>query len=236
MLKPVSILTLDDSVAPLAQAVQQRVAAHHGVADLVQTRAVNGADPEADLQSMHAQRQRPDSPLRLLDVSTRELVLVLLSANGEARLSLLQTVRRIRTIYETRRFAAYVSIEILCLLPEAAGTAQPEDYAAAYGLLKVLSAAEEKPFSEVWLLDATNGKRVHFGDAGAFLDAYADAIAGALTYEPEMSGACQASVRAACIRPSARSATRRWFPARGGVATCRVAFRRGAGAGEASRR
>lgn len=188
MLKPVSILTLDDAVAPLARAVQQRVAAHHGVADLVQTRAVHG-DPEADLQAMHAQRQRPDSPLRLLDVSTRELVLVLLSSSGEARRSLLQTVRRVRTIYETRRFASYVSIEILCLLPEAAGTAHPEDYAAAYGLLKALSAEEEKPFSEVWLLDATNGKRVHFGDVGTSLDAYADAIAGALTYEPEMSGA-----------------------------------------------
>jgi hypothetical protein len=189
MLKPVSILTLDDGVAPLAQAVQQRVAAHHGVADLVQTRVVNAADPEAAIQSMHAQRQRPDSPLRLLDVSTRELVLVVLAAAGEARQSLLQMVRRIRTIYETRRFASFVSIEILCLLPETTGAVAPEDYAAAYGLLKALSAEEEKPFNEVWLLDATNGKRVHFGETTAFLDAYADAVAGALTYEPEMSGA-----------------------------------------------
>jgi hypothetical protein len=188
MLKPVSILTLDDAVAPLAQAVQQRVAAHHGVEDLVQTRVVNG-DPETAIQSIHAQRQRPDSPLRMLDVSTRELVLVMLAAAGEARQSLLQTVRRIRTIYETRRFASYVSIEILCLLPEAAGAAKPEDYAAAYGLLKALSAEEAKPFDEVWLLDATNGKRVHFGATESFLDAYADAVAGALTYEPEMSGA-----------------------------------------------
>lgn len=190
MLKPVTILALDDCVAPLAGAVQQRVAAHHGVDDLVQARVVDGADPEAAIQSMHAQRQRPGSPLRLRDdVSTRELVLVMLAATGEARQSLLQTVRRIRTSYETRRFASFVSIEILCVMPEAAGATTPDDYAAAYGLLKALSAAEEKPFNEVWLLDATNGKRVRFGAAGDFLDVYAGAIAGVLTYEPEMSGA-----------------------------------------------
>ncbi|HYI09911.1 MAG TPA: hypothetical protein VEK57_12675 [Thermoanaerobaculia bacterium] len=192
MLKPVTILALDGCVAPLAHAVQQRVTAHHDVDDLVQARVVDGADPEAAIQSMHAQRQRPDTPLRLRDdVSTRELVLVMLAAAGEARRSLLQTVRRIRTIYETRRFASFVSIEILCLLPEAAGTTKPEDYAAAYGLLKALSAADEKPFDEVWLLDATNGKRVHFGaiDTATLLDVYAGAVAGALTHEPEMSGA-----------------------------------------------
>ncbi len=186
MLKPVTILALDDCVAPLAHAVQQRVAAHHGVDDLVQTRVVD-ADPEAAIQSIHAQRQRPDSPLRLRDdVSTRELVLVMLAAAGPARQSLLQTARRIRTIYETRRFASFVSIEILCLLPEAAGEAKPEDYAAAYALLKALSAEDEKPFDEVWLVDATNGNRVHF-NAGD--EVFAATIAGALTYEPELSGA-----------------------------------------------
>jgi hypothetical protein len=189
MLKPVSILALDDVAAPLAQAVQQRVAAHHRVDDLVQSRVVNG-DPETVIQSMHAQRQRPDSPLRLReDVGTRELVLILLALAGPARASLLETTRRIRSIYESRRFASFVSVELLGLLPEAAGSANAEDYANAYALLKALSAEDEKPFDEVWLLDATNGKRVHFGSAEAFLDLYADAIAGALTYEPEMSGA-----------------------------------------------
>ncbi|HJQ39504.1 MAG TPA: hypothetical protein VKB93_20365, partial [Thermoanaerobaculia bacterium] len=186
MLKPVTILALDDVVAPLAASVQQRVAAHHGVDDLAQTRVVD-ADPESAIQSMHAQRQRPDSPLRLRDdVSTREVVLVMLAAAGPARQSLLYTIRRIRTIYETRRFAAFVSIEILCLLPEAAGEARPEDYAAAYALLKAVSAEDEKPFDEVWLVDATNGNRVHFA---ATDDVYAAVIAGALTYEPELSGA-----------------------------------------------
>lgn len=190
MLKPVTILALDDCAAPLAAAVQRRVAAHHGVEDLVQARALDGTDPEAAIQSTHAQRQRPGSPLRLRDdVSTRELVLVMLAATGPARQSLLQTARRIRTIYETRRFASFVSIEVLCLLPEAAGATTPEDYAAAYALLKALSAAEEKPFNELWLLDATNGKRVHFGAAADCLDVYAGAVAGALTHEPEMSGA-----------------------------------------------
>jgi hypothetical protein len=189
MLKPVSILALDDVVAPLAHAVQQRVAAHHGVDDLVQAR-VCASDPEAAIQSIHAQRQRPDTPLRLRDdIGTRELVLVMLAAAGPARTSLLETARRIRTIYETRRFASFVSIEILCLLPEAAGSTNPEDYAAAYALLKALSAEETKPFDEVWLVDATNAKRVRFGAVGGSLAVYADAIAGALTFEPELSGA-----------------------------------------------
>lgn len=190
MLKPVSILVLDDVAAPLAEAVQQRVTVHHGVEDLVQARAAGTADPEEAIQLMHARRQRPDSPLRVRDdVSTRELVLVMLSAAGPARRTLLETTRRIRTIYESRRFASFVSIELLCLLPEAAGTTKPEDYAAAYALLKALSAAETKPFDEVWLLDATNGRRVRFGAVQESLDVYAGAIAGALTYEPEMSGA-----------------------------------------------
>jgi hypothetical protein len=193
MLKPVSILALDDVVAPLAHAVQQRVAAHYGVDDLVQARVCDG-DPEAAIQSIHAQRQRPDTPLRLRDdIGTRELVLVMLAAAGPARTSLLETVRRIRTIYETRRFASFVSIEILCMLPEAAGATNPEDYAAAYALLKALSAEDEKPFDEVWLVDATNAKRVRFGALGGSLDGslhvYADAIAGALMHEPELSGA-----------------------------------------------
>ncbi|HEV7766109.1 MAG TPA: hypothetical protein VGQ76_13980 [Thermoanaerobaculia bacterium] len=195
MLKPVSILALDEVVAPLAYAVQQRVAAHYGVDDLVQARDCHGVfdnDPEAAIQSIHAQRQRPDTPLRLRDdIGTRELVLVMLAAAGSARTSLLETVRRIRTIYETRRFASFVSIEILCMLPEAAGPANPEDYAAAYALLKALSAEDEKPFAEVWLVDATNAKRVRFGAVDASLDVYADAIAGALMYEPELSGALQ---------------------------------------------
>jgi hypothetical protein len=189
MLKPVSILALDDVAAPLAQAVQQRVAAHHGVDDLVQARAIDG-DPEAAIQSIHARRQRPDSPLRVRDdVSTRELVLVMLAAAGPARRSLPETAHRIRSIYEARRFASFVSIEILVLLPEAAGAASPDDYAAAYALLKTLSADDEKPFNEVWLVDATNGRRVRFGGVDAAMDVYADAIAGALTYEPELSGA-----------------------------------------------
>jgi hypothetical protein len=189
MLKPVSILALDDVVTPLAQAVQQRVAAHYSVDDLVQARDCAG-DPEAAIQSIHAQRQRPDTPLRLRDdIGSRELVLVMLAAAGPARTSLLETVRRIRTIYETRRLASFVSIEILCMLPEAAGSANPEDYAAAYALLKALSAEDSKPFDEVWLVDATNAKRVRFGAVDESLDVYAGAIAGALMYEPELSGA-----------------------------------------------
>jgi hypothetical protein len=190
MLKPVSILALDDVAAPLAHAVQQLVAAHHGIDDLVQARALGDAGPEDAVQSIHAQRQRPDSPLRVReDLSTRELVLVVLSAAGPARRALLETTRRVREIYETRRLASLVSIEILCLLPEAAGAAKPEGHAAAYALLKTLTAEESKPFDEVWLLDAVNAQRVRFGALHEALDVYAAAIAGALTYEPELSGA-----------------------------------------------
>jgi hypothetical protein len=188
MLKPVSILSLDDVAAPLAQAVQQRVARSHGVEDLVQARSLG--DLAQTIQSIHAQRQRPGSPLRVRDdISTRELVLVMLSAAGPARSSLIETTRRIREIYETRRFASFLTIEILCLLPEVTGATKPDDYAAAYALMKSLSADDRKPFDEVWLLDATNGRRVKFGTLDGSLDEYADAIAGALTYEPEMSGA-----------------------------------------------
>jgi len=188
MLKPVTILALDDDAATLAEAVQRRVAAAHGLDDLVQFRRADVLT-EA-INSIHVQRQRPDSPLRSRDdISARELVLVVVSAAGAARATLLETIAEIRTMYEMRRLASYFSIEILCLLPEVVGATAGGDYAAAYGLLKALSGADPKPFDEVWLLDATNGARVKFGTLASSLDAYADAVAGALTFEPEMSGA-----------------------------------------------
>jgi len=188
MLKPVTILALDDNAAVLAEAVQRRVAAANGLDDLVQFRradALLGA-----INSIHVQRQRPDSALRSRDdISARELVLVVLSAAGDARTTLLDTITDIRTMYEMRRLATFFSIEILCLLPEVTGATNDGDYAAAYGVLKTLSGADPKPFDEVWLLDATNGARVKFGTLATSLDTYADALAGALTFEPEMSGA-----------------------------------------------
>lgn len=186
MLKPVSILALDDESSLLAEAVQKRVARTVGLDDLVQWRRIDAAIDEA-IQSIRAQRQRPDSPLRIRDdISTRELVLVVVSATGPARTTLLDTATRIRQIYEMRRYASFFAVEILCLLPE---VVKSDDYAAAYGLLKALSAADPKPFGEVWLLDGTNGSRVQFGSLADSLDAYADAVAGALTFEPELSGA-----------------------------------------------
>lgn len=188
MLKPVTILALDDDAATLAEAVQRRIAAAHGLDDLVQFRRA-GALADA-INSIHVQRQRPDSALRSRgDISARELVLVVVSAVGAARTTLLETIADIRTMYEMRRLASYFSIEVLCLLPEVTGATNDNDYAAAYGALKMLSGADPKPFDEVWLLDATNGARVKFGTLAASLDAYADAVAGALTFEPEMSGA-----------------------------------------------
>jgi len=181
MLKPVTILALDDDAETLAEAVQRRI----GREDLVQFRHVG--DLTEAILSVHAQRQRPDSPLRSRDdISARELVLVVVSAAGAARATLLEMLAEIRAIYEMRRLASYFSIEVLCLLPEVVGAS---DHAAAYGVLKALSGADPKPFDEVWLLDATNGARVTFGTLATSLDAYADAVAGALTYEPEMSGA-----------------------------------------------
>jgi hypothetical protein len=190
MLKPVGILALDDITTPLAFAVQERVAAFHGVADLVQSRSVAGGELAPLIQSMHAQRQRPDSPLRLrTDVSNRELILLMLSAAGPARSTAIETAASIRELYEKRRLASFFTIEIICLLPEVADTTKPEDYAAAYALLKALSDDDAKPFDEIWLLDATNGQRMRFGALRDSLEIYADAIAGILTYEPELSGA-----------------------------------------------
>jgi hypothetical protein len=187
MLKPVSILALDGISAPLAAAVQQRVATACGLDDLAQARELTaGSDLAQTIQSIHAQRQRPDSPLRLRDdISQRELVLLLVAAAGPARMTLLETATQVRRLYEMRRLASLFSIEIVCLLPEIAAG----DHAAAYGLLKALSAADSKPFNEVWLLDATNASRVRFGALDASLDVYAGAIAGMLLFEPEMSGA-----------------------------------------------
>lgn len=188
MRKPVSLLGLDDASAALAHAVQQRVAAACGLDDLVQARAVGKElDAEAAILSIHAQRQRPDSPLRARDdISTRELVLLLFDVAGPARLDIIETATRLRQLFEMRRLAPYFTIELLGLLPEVTGSG---DYAAAYGLLKALNAAEPRPFDEVWLLDATNASRVKFGALDIAAATYADAIAGALRLEPEMSGA-----------------------------------------------
>jgi hypothetical protein len=192
MLKPVTILALDDDAAMLAAAVQQRIASACGLDDLVQFRR---AEVLAEaIHSMHAQRQRPDSPLRARDdITSRELVLVVVSAAGAARASLLDTIAGIRTIYDMRRLASYFSIEVLCLLPEVTGATNDGAYAAAYGALKSLSGADPKPFDQAWLLDATNGARVKFGTLATSLGAYADAVAGMLTFEPEMSGALPGS-------------------------------------------
>lgn len=190
MLKPVTMLALDSVAAPLAAAAQQRIAAACGLDDLAQVRELApGADLAQIIQSVHAQRQHPESPLRVRDdISSRELVLLILSAAGPARTTLLETAVAVRQLYEMRRMAAYFTIEILCLLPEVVrGTGA--DYAAAYEVLEALSAAEPKPFDEVWLLDATNANRVKFGGLDEAVHSYAEAIAGALTVEPEMSGA-----------------------------------------------
>lgn len=188
MLKPISILALDDVSAPLAAAVQRRIAQHCGLDDLAQARTLAAeADLAQAVQSIHAQRQRPDSPLRMRDdVSTRELVLLMLSAGGPARLRVMDVAREVRQLYERRRFASAFTIELICVLPEAAGTTE---YAHAYGLLKALSATEPQPYDEVWLLDAVNANRVRFGAVAADEATYAEAIAGALLFEPEMSGA-----------------------------------------------
>ncbi|MDQ3280274.1 MAG: hypothetical protein M3Q69_02565 [Acidobacteriota bacterium] len=188
MFRPATILALDDVVMPLAHAVQQRVADRSGLDDLVQARELaDDGDVASLLQSIHAQRQRPDSPLRLRDdVGSRELVLLILSAAGPARTRVIELAREIRRVYEHRRFASAFTIELLCLLPEVAAS---KDYAGAYGLLKALSAEEPKPYDTVWLLDATNANRVNFGALAEQVDSYADAVAGPLLFEPEMSGA-----------------------------------------------
>jgi hypothetical protein len=193
MLKPVSILALDDRSAALAEAVQLRVSAAYGLEDLVQWRGA-GASLDEAIDSIHAQRQRPDSLLRLHDdISARELVLVIVDVAGPARATLVGTLATIRHVYEMRRLASFFALDVLCLLPELVGATSSGDYAAAYGVMKALSAAAPKPFDEAWLLDATNASRVKFPPLGTALDLHAGAVAGALMFEPEMSGALPGS-------------------------------------------
>lgn len=192
MLKPVSILALDEPSAALAAAVQQRIAAACSLDDLVQWRDALHDPPAALIDSIHAQRQRPDSPLRVRDdISTREMILLVVAAAGPSRTRLPDVAHEIRRLYEMRRLAEFYSIELLCLLPDLFEGAKPEDYGATYALLKVLS--DESGCDAVWLLDSMNGNRVKFGPITE--GAYADAIAGALIYEPELSGALSGAFR-----------------------------------------
>ncbi|HEX8154251.1 MAG TPA: hypothetical protein VF698_14050, partial [Thermoanaerobaculia bacterium] len=180
MVKPVSLLTLDEPSAVLGAAVQQRVAAACGLEDLVQIRAVAAqSDLAQTLAGIHARRQAPDSVLRTRDdIQARELVLLIASAASRA--TVVETATRIRELYDIRHFADYYSLEVLCLMPDLFAS-EAADYGAAYSLLKLLSAAGEgKPFDAVWLLDATNEQRVRFGRLDEALATYADAVAGSL--------------------------------------------------------
>ncbi|HUR79315.1 MAG TPA: hypothetical protein VM733_01020 [Thermoanaerobaculia bacterium] len=171
-----TLLALDEASATLAEAVQSRI----GIEDLVLARAVSASDLPPVLHAIHARRQSPDSPLRLRDdVSSRELVLLVTSVQSS---NVIEIARQVRAQYEMRRFAAVHALEILVLLPE---LTPPGDYGAAYSLLKMLNA--DNPADTVWLLDSMNANRVRFGDLSN--GAYADAVAGALLYEPELSGA-----------------------------------------------
>jgi hypothetical protein len=178
MLKPVTILALDDAAASLADAVQRRAAAQCGLDDLVQWRPVG--DVAEAVTAVHARRQAPDSPLRMReDVANRELVLLFASCTTS---HLIDVAREVHHLYDVRRFALYFSVEAFCLMPD---LFPAPDYGAAYSLLKLLS--DTNAFDEVWLLDSTNANRVKFGHYDS--DAYAQAIAGVLALEPEMSGA-----------------------------------------------
>lgn len=199
MHKPVSILALDEASAKLAGAIQQRVAAACGLDDLVQWRLAQWRSVEGELAatiaSIHARRQAPDSALRLRDdIGKREVVLLVVSAAGSpaASMDVIEVARAVRSLYEMRRFAAFYSIEILCLLPDLFASATTADYGAAYALLRTLSGTEPKPFDEVWLLDSMNDHRVKFGPLETANETYAEAVAGALLYEPELSGAMAA--------------------------------------------
>jgi hypothetical protein len=195
MLKPVSILTLDEASFTLAEAVQRRVASLCGLEDLVQCRALDGELAQA-VSSIHARRQAPDNPLRARDdISTRELVLLVVSAAGPARTTALDVARDVRRLYDMRRLAEFYTLEVLCLLPDLFATSTPADYGAAYSLLKLASACDPKPFDAFWLLDSTNANRVRFAQLHSANDTYAEAVAGALTYEPELSGALQGAFR-----------------------------------------
>ncbi|HEX7152538.1 MAG TPA: hypothetical protein VF618_13705 [Thermoanaerobaculia bacterium] len=183
MLKPVSILALDDTSAMLGAAVAARIAAACGLEDLVQSRRA-GAAPLADtVDSIHARRQAAGNPLRKRDdIGNREVVLVIVSASQHS--GVVAVARELRELYDMRRLAEFYTIELLCLLP---AVGPSPDYGAAYSLFKLVSA--EKCFDEVWLLDAANDNRFRLGPIAEALDGYAQAVAGSLLFDPELSGA-----------------------------------------------
>jgi hypothetical protein len=201
MLKPVSILALDEAAQSLAEAVRLRIAATFGLDDLVQVRSIAAdTDLAGTIESIHARRQAPDSPLRMReDIANRELVLLMLSASGARRSSnaLIDLAPRVRQVYDMRGMAQYYVIEVLYLLPDLfASTAA--DYGAAYSLLKNASGAmteEPPPFNAMWLLASTNASRMKFGTLEQGRDAYVEMIAGALTFEPELSGTLPGAFR-----------------------------------------
>jgi hypothetical protein len=94
-----------------------------------------------------------------------------------------------------RRLASFYTIEILTLLPDLFSSVTAADYGEAYSLLKMANAAEPAPFDAMWLLDATNANRVRFGRIDEALESYAEAVAGALMFEPELSGALPGTSR-----------------------------------------
>lgn len=217
MLKPVSILALDATAATLAEAVQKRVTADVGIEDLVQVRTIasaagDGTNGEARLpslpeladamESIHERRQAPDSPLRnRADVSSRELILLMLSAAGPGRAILFNLARQLRQLYQMRMARELYTIEVLCLLPDLFAST-PEDYGAAYSVLKLAAAAmtddrdegTQKPLDAMWLVSSTNAHRVKFGRLDG-TTTYVQAVAGVITFEPELSGSLPGAFR-----------------------------------------
>lgn len=187
MLKPVTILALDEPAMTLAAAVQQRAAAACGFDDLVQAGAVFDASLEDAVLASHARRQAPNNPLLTRDdVSKSELVLLVVSASGPAAKTVLDVAAHVRRLYDTRRIAAFFTVEILALLPDLDGA---PNHGSAYSLLKIASAAQPAPFDAFWLMDAMNASRVRFGGLEQAIDTYAQAVVGAVMLEPERSGA-----------------------------------------------
>ena len=133
-------------------------------------------------------------------VKKRMVYLLLSSSDILATGIVIELARLIRWLFATRYANELYDLHAVVLLPNLFAPSQQADFAAAYGLLKILDnvissglriTAQRKmpPFDGCWLVDGINSEGEKIGSLAEELDSYADTFAGFLTAEPEMSGA-----------------------------------------------
>jgi hypothetical protein len=166
-------------------------------------------DLAAALMSIQERWQAPDSAVRSLEArrpsSARsksvELVLIMLSSAGPGREIAIELARQVRRLYLTLLGNHTCTCELLCLLPDLFDAPGAGEYASTYSFLKLLShvngsATDGKRLLDyVWLMASGNDSRIKFGKLRENQTFYAEALAGFLTHEAEMSGPAPGTFR-----------------------------------------